>query len=259
MKQKQLHLLHLRPDPRLLATWAARHHVIQAQGDLGYALHALLHAAMGDQAPQPFRYLDVEQGLLAYTHLGPQEMQHIAAMADPEVAAALGLGATAQHGGYSLRPFPSAWPDGHVLGFEVRVRPIVREGKTQRKAGKEVDAFLSAVEKSNGAALDRGEVYAQWLRDQLAPNETGEPCAWRGGAQVLHAQLDRFRLLNVMRKTQRDQPDDKRKRQVVSGPDAVLRGQLRVLNSEAFSHLLARGVGRHRAFGFGLLLLRPAG
>jgi CRISPR system Cascade subunit CasE len=44
----------------------------------------------------------------------------------------------------------------------------------------------------------------------------------------------------------------------VSGPDAVLAGHLRVLDTSAFAELVARGVGRHRSFGFGLLQLRPA-
>ena len=40
-------------------------------------------------------------------------------------------------------------------------------------------------------------------------------------------------------------------------PDATLQGTLAVVDSGAFQALLARGVGRHRAFGFGMLLLRP--
>jgi CRISPR system Cascade subunit CasE len=34
-------------------------------------------------------------------------------------------------------------------------------------------------------------------------------------------------------------------------------GILEVTGGEAFARLLARGVGRHRAFGFGMLLLKP--
>mgnify|MGYP006195752377 CR=1 FL=1 len=43
-----LYLLHTQPDPQRLAAWAARHRLLDSQGDLGYALHALLHAAFGD-------------------------------------------------------------------------------------------------------------------------------------------------------------------------------------------------------------------
>ena len=143
----------------------------------------------------------------------------------------------------SARPFPTQWAAGHVLGFEVRVRPISREGKT----GRERDAFLAAVEKADGRELNRSEVYVQWLRELLER---------QGGAELVGASVTRYQLLGVTRKSQKTNSDDARHSRLVSGPDAVLTGQLRVADPQAFAQLLARGVGRHRAFGFGLLLLR---
>ena len=242
---ESLYLLHTQPDPQRLAAWAARHRLLDKEGDLGYALHALLHAAFGEQAPQPFRYLDAEQGLLAYTHLDATGLAQLVALADPDVSAALGLGQTRQHGGMNVRPFPAQWAAGHTLGFEVRVRPIIREGKT----GRERDAFLAAVEKAQGSELDRGEVYVQWLRDLLAR---------QGGAELVDARMTRYQQLGVTRKSQKGNAEDVRHSRLVNGPDAVLAGQLRVTNSQTFAQLLANGLGRHRAFGFGLLLLRPA-
>lgn len=245
MSSEFLYLLHTQPDARRLAAWAARHRLLDLQGDLGYALHALLHAAFGEHAPQPFRYLDAEQGLLAYTRLSAAELAHHAALADPDVAAALGLGQTLHHAGMSARPFPTQWAVGHTLGFEVRVRPIIREGKT----GRERDAFLAAIEKSGGNELDRSEVYVQWLRDLLTR---------QGGSELIEAGVTRYQQLGVTRKSQKSSSDNARHSRLVSGPDAVLAGQLRVADPQAFAQLLARGVGRHRAFGFGLLLLRSA-
>lgn len=245
MSSESLYLMHTQPDPQRLAAWAARHRLLDKEGDLGYAMHALLHAAFGEQAPQPFRYLDAEQGLLAYTRLDAAGLAQFAALADPDVAAALGLGQTHQHGGMNVRLFPTQWAVGHTLGFEVRVRPIIREGKT----GRERDAFLVAAEKTQGSALDRGEVYVQWLRDLLAR---------QGGAELIDARMTHYQQLGVTRKSQKGSADDVRHSRLVSGPDAVLAGQLRVTNSQAFAQLLANGLGRHRAFGFGLLLLRPA-
>lgn len=245
MSSEPLYLLHTQPDPQRLAAWAARHRLLDSQGDLGYAIHALLHAAFGEQAPQPFRYLDAEQGLLAYTCLSAAELAQHAALADPDVAAALGLGQTLHHAGLSARSFPTQWATGHALGFEVRARPIIREGKT----GRERDAFLAAIEKSGGSELDRSEVYVQWLRDLLAR---------QGGAELADATVTRYQQLGVTRKSQKSSSDDARHSRLVSGPDAVLTGQLRVTDPQAFAQLLARGVGRHRAFGFGLLLLRSA-
>ena len=42
------------------------------------------------------------------------------------------------------------------------------------------------------------------------------------------------------------------------GPDAVMRGIFTVAEPEAFAGLLSRGIGRHRSYGYGMLLLRPA-
>lgn len=245
MSFEPLYLLHTQPDPQRLAAWAARHRLLDSQGDLGYAVHALLHAAFGEHAPQPFRYLDAEQGLLAYTRLSAVELAQHAALTDADVAAALGLGQTLHHAGLSARAFPTQWAAGHLFGFEVRVRPIIREGKT----GRERDAFLAAVEKSAGSEVNRSEVYVQWLRELFAR---------QGGAELVDASVTRYQLLGVTRKTQKGAAVDARRSRLVSGPDAVLAGQLRVTDSQAFAQLLAGGVGRHRAFGFGLLLLRSA-
>jgi CRISPR system Cascade subunit CasE len=134
---------------------------------------------------------------------------------------------------------------GHVLVFEVRVCPIIREGRT----GKERDASLAAADKSADAMLNRGQVYGQWLRDNLAR---------QGGAELIDVSLERFCLLEVLRKSRKVGAGEPRSNRAVNGPDAVLKGRLRVTDSFAFAELVARGVGRHRAFGFGLLLLRPA-
>ena len=245
MSFEQLYLLHTQPDPQQLAAWAARHRLLDSQGDLGYALHALLRAAFGADAPQPFRYLDADQGLLAYTHLNDAELTRCAALADIDVACALGLGPTLHHRGLSVRPFPTQWTSGHLLNFEVRVRPIIREGKT----GRERDAFLAAIEKPDAGELERSDVYVQWLRDLLVRQE---------GAELVNASVTRYQLLGVTRKSKKAAMDDVRQSRLVSGPDAVLAGQLRVADPQAFAQLLAGGVGRHRAFGFGLLLLRSA-
>lgn len=255
MSDAPFFLMHSRPDPRRLASWAARHRLVDARGDLGYAVHALLRAVFGEDAPQPYRYLDADQGLLAYTRLDHESMRQRVATADAEVVEALGLPSTSEYRGYSLRPYPMNWPAGHRLRFEVRVRPVIREGKT----GRERDAFLAVVEKADGETLDRGTVYAQWLRDQLSQRRDGGAEPWTGAVDLEEVRVERFRLLEVLRRTQSAEAGESRQRRTVTGPDAVLAGHLRIVDPQAFAQLLARGVGRHRAFGFGMLLLRPAG
>lgn len=245
MSLKPLFLLHTRPDPQSLAMWAARHRSLDTQGDLGYALHALLHSAFGTYAPQPFRYIDADQGLLAYTQMSAAELTERAALADLDVASALGLAQTLNSPGLSVRPFPTTWSPGHELGFEVRSRPVIREGKS----GRERDAFLAAVEKSPGIVLDRSAVYFQWVHEALAR---------QGGAELIGASVVRYQLLGVARRNQREGVDVVRQSRLVTGPDVVFSGTLRVKDSQAFSQLLAKGLGRHRAFGFGFVMLRSA-
>lgn len=242
-----LNLMHLQPDPRRLAIWAARHRLLNRSGDLGYAFHGLLQAAFGDGAPGVYRYLDTDQGLLGYTGMQREELMQAAALAPPDVAAALGLGTTLSRCGLSVRPFPTTWNAGRVLGFECRVWPVIREAATRH----ERDAFLVAVEKSDGAELDREQVYSSWLQAHVAR---------RTGAEIMHVQMTAFRLLDVMRKTQKGSGSAgaERRARIVCGPDVLLTGHLRVTEPEGFAALLRRGIGRHRAFGFGMLLLKPA-
>lgn len=252
-----LYLLHTQPDARLLAAWVARHHARHARqsADVGDALHGLLRAAFGEYAPQPFRYLGEEQGLLAYTPLDAQAIAMQIALADPLAAQTLGLGACSHHDGYRLRPFPTQWAQGQELGFEVRTRPTVRGAQGEQ------DAFLHAVAQAGGkegAPVDRQAVYAQWLREHLSVREGTPRQPWQGAVELLDVQLNTFARSKVVRRTQAT-TDQARKGQAIDGPDATLTGRLRITDPTAFTYLLARGVGRHRAFGFGMLLLHRAG
>ena len=230
-----LHLLHCPPDPKVLAVWATRQELLTPDGDYGYAFHALLRAAFGDAAPHPFRYFDARRGLLGYTQASGELLRQGAALAAPDVARALGLD------GLDARPFPQAWLAGQRLGFEVRVRPVLRA-----LDGRERDLFLQAIEtklSTERGALLRTDVYRTWLDKQFAQDDA---------AQIRHANLEAFRLTRVLRRGEAN-----RRPRYISGPDAVFRGELEIRSPAAFADLVRRGIGRHRAFGFGMLLLRP--
>ncbi|EGV50069.1 type I-E CRISPR-associated protein Cas6/Cse3/CasE [endosymbiont of Riftia pachyptila] len=233
-----LQVMQCHPDPIALAAWATRQGLLSPDGDYGYALHALLRAAFGKQAPKPFRYLGGRQGLLAYTDSTAETLQESTSLATPDVARALGLESL------DTRKFPSAWREGQRLGFEVRIRPVVRT-----RDGRERDAYLHAVEPTEPDSGPRREaVYADWLTKQLGAD---------GAAQLLNGRMDAFRLCRVIRRAH-DGNNGKRKTKSFNGPDALFKGELAVTDGEAFSHLVTRGIGRHRTFGFGMLLLKPA-
>jgi CRISPR system Cascade subunit CasE len=254
MTGKPLYLLHTRPDPRLLAAWVTRHHTRSEfqTSDLGDALHGLLRAAFGTSAPQPFRYLDGDRGLLAYTTLTPEEIARQVALADPIAAETLGLGEGRSGSDYRLRLFPTNWAVGQNLTFEVRVRPVTRNEQGEQ------DAFLRAVSRSNGAPLQREEIYIQWLKNSLRGGAESAVANWHAAVEILDAKMVAWRRLRIVRRTLMPESPGRRERRTIDGPDVTLKGTLRVIDSEAFRHLLIRGVGRHRSFGFGMLLLHRA-
>lgn len=239
-----LTLLHCRPDPYAFATWAQRHHLLSPDGDDGYALHALLSAALGGAAPRPFRYLSPARGLLGYCRQDASAVQDAAALAPPDLAAILNLDALA------VRPFPETWRTDQRLDFEATLRPVVRTANRHER-----DAFLHRLESIAGqapappdtAAPGREAVYREWLTARLGAD---------GAADLLSARMDGFRLARVLRRPAGS--DGQRRQRVCSGPVAHFSGTLQIRNPAAFARLIATGIGRHRAFGFGMLLVRPA-
>lgn len=238
-------LLRMEPNAAALAHWATRNGVLSLDGDYGYALHALFAAAFGDLAPKPFFYLGGRQGLLAYTSANLDDLRLNASLAAPDVARALGLDTL------DARPFPTVWRSGQRLGFEARVRPVVRTTD-----GREKDAFLHAVGETSApepaaeqsTLARRQAVYTDWLAKQLGAEDA---------AELADASMESFALTRVLRRGSGGE-NGKRKTTHTAGPDVVFKGLLHVGDPEAFNRLLARGLGRHRAFGFGMLLLRPA-
>lgn len=235
------------PDLGKLMRFASRERLLPPSGDLGYVLHAALAGSFGDAAPKPFVWCPpgTRNGgtggrLLCYSRKSLEELIGIAsAFAEPTVAALLHL-STAES-----KSMPDHFAKDSRLGFRVRVRPIVRTGKARNgTGGKERDAFIdgsSGTENSDG----RARCYLRWLDRRLRA----------GGATLDHGQLDAFMLTRLMT---RDRSGDKSRRSAPIGPDAVANGTLIVNDPERFAELLARGVGRFRAFGFGMLLLSPA-
>ena len=244
-----LWMLRLPLDPSALARHAAERGWMHRRGhDEGRALHHLLTETFGKtggelpkSAFQPFRLLSGKGGssLYGYSAVAPETLRETAeAIAPPEALALLPLSRLQD------KPMPRVWRAGQTLGFDLRVRPVVRLnsaippdrdplGRGFRQ-GAEIDAFVAAQARSAAPVL-RDQVYLDWLAARLAPA----------------AQLVRDRTL--LHRFQRGQS---LRRGLSEGPDAVFHGTLRIADPDRFALLLSRGVGRHCAYGFGMLLLR---
>lgn len=241
------HLLRFDPDPVRVATWfEAERLVPRADEDDGYAWHALLVAAFGKSlAPKPFRVL-ARRGrppqLLAYSVVGIDELKAAAGdFADPKVIAALALDTLAS----KAMPMFAA---GRRLGVSVRLRPIVRTDRDgDRTKTRELDAYVAACEAAApGAPPDRSRVYLDWARARFAA----------AGTEVERLRLDGSEGTGVVRRG-RPGPDGGRPLVPVAGRAVTVVGTIRVADAERFVAALARGLGRHRAFGYGMLLLSP--
>jgi CRISPR system Cascade subunit CasE len=238
-----LHMIQMSPDMVATAAWARQNGV--ASADDGYLIHALLTANFGPQAPKPFALM-AKPGrpskVLAYSPHSAAHLRDQAQMfAEPAALEAAGVQALAS------KVMPAAFAQGAQLGFEVRVRPVIRLARgAGEDAGKERDAFLAALrDVAEDAKIDRMDVYRQWLARAMST-----------GASILRAEPLYQRLTPVTRRG-RETEDGGRPLAHMQGPDVCFSGLLRIETPEAFAALLARGVGRHRAFGFGMLLLRP--
>lgn len=240
-----LHMLQMPLIPERLERFGAGLGLWRSgDGDGGYLLHALLTALFGAAAPKPF-VLQQRAGrpptLLAYAPCDlPQLAETAMLQADPDVYRIVDWDHAA------AKPMPE-FKAGQRLDFTVRVRPVVRVGRAHPVfgAGAEVDAFLVRAEADRDAPKpDRVAVYRDWLAARMTASG---------------ATLDDMRLAGQRRSSLARKNAEGKRVALRQQVDVDLAGILTVAEPTAFRGLLARGVGRHRAFGFGMLLLRPAG
>ena len=231
-------------DLRAFYRWAGSRGMISRNAfDPGFAMHCLLTESFGrDLAPKPFRVIiPRDRGcaggtLYAYSTSGAEELRDAAqAFACPLQSKALPTESI------DSKTMPGSWRTGQRLGFEALTRPVVRYGRGSDRAGKETDAFQAEAERHPKGEMrrNREDVYRDWLSARLG----------QCGARLEEARLRSFQRVRVVRKL---------RARASEGPDAVMQGTLEVVDPTKFAGLVARGVGRHRAYGYGMLLLRPA-
>lgn len=244
----ELHMIRIPLDLRALHGWA-EHRNLSHPGTLdeGRALHHLLGECFGPGALQPFRLMVAprrhEATIYAYSPDTDTSLRNMAqAVATPDAVMVLSVDAMQS----TPRP-PTAWRPGQRLGFDLRARPSVRLARADHgmKKGAEVDAFLAEAlslhagdqQGMKAAGRTRESVYLDWLAARLS-----------GAAEIDRdaSRLVRFQRSRVVRGGR-----------VSEGPDATIHGTLTISDPASFADQLARGVGRHRAYGYGMLLLRP--
>ena len=251
-----IHLIHAPLDMRKFSRWAGNRGLIRGGSfDAGYAFHILLSAMFGKGVLQPFRLFASERrasaALYGYADVGDAELHRTAdAVAPPDCLEVL------DPERMRSKRVPHYFERGRRLGFDLRLRPVRRLrhdladaqlGRAFSK-GAEVDAFRVEVirkfpsgwanpdEAAAKAGVTRQSVYTEWLSERFGDAVAVEQCRL--------VAVGRTRAVRGSSGT----PE---------GPDAILHGTLAVSNQETFAGILRNGVGRHRAYGYGMLLLRP--
>lgn len=242
-----IHLVMVSLRPAALAAVARRKHVPLRDLDEGYLAHCLMRELWGDEAPAPFLLRPRARTLeaLGYSRVPAEVLVEQARSADAGL-----LGCLEDRERIASRPVPCFEP-GHMVGFHLRACPVVRlAGPTHgHRAGAEVDAFLAkCFSVGAGVPVARQDVYQEWLARQFRD------------VAVVGARLEWSRVAAIQRQrmVRRTQEEVRRPRRI-ERPDVVFEGALVVSDAGCFQDFLARGVGRHKAFGFGALLLVPAG
>ncbi|MBI4701173.1 MAG: type I-E CRISPR-associated protein Cas6/Cse3/CasE [Deltaproteobacteria bacterium] len=246
MEADALHLLRMGIRWDALMALGKRRHLPLHTVDEGYLVHCFLAELWKQQSPRPFRVRQNERKnrfaeVWAYSRRSHDVLADDARLyADPQILDAV------DWGNVHSKPMPSV-PVGKTVGFELRACPVVRnrrgdDGNKER----EVDAWLARCHAVDGdEPVDREQVYREWLQKQIEQ---------RGGGAMLGAlRLVAFKRDRLLR---REHGGERTSRQL-ERPGAHFEGTLTVQDSAAVMGLLSRGIGRHRAFGFGMLVLVP--
>ena len=247
------HMITAPVDMRAFNRWAAeRGFVRRGTFDEGYALHVLFSSTFGSGVLQPFRLFHSPRrrgaSLFAYADADASSLRTTAAaFATPDCLAVIDAERLRS------KPMRMDYPTDQRLGFDVRVRPVRRlhkdttpvDGRTRRK-GSEVDVSLATVESPPVPGTTQPEpntarreaAYVRWLAERFS------------GAADISNGLCRLAAFRRTRAVRGDGLGPE-------GPDATIHGELTVRDPGEFANRLRRGVGRHKAYGYGMVLLRP--
>lgn len=237
-----LYLIKCFVNNQALRHFAYEQGAMKGEIDEGYLMHSLMKALWLEEAPRPFFCGETRNrptlggfsnSFLAYSRHSIQQLRELS---DPEHRPLINWVTS------RCCEMPT-YREGQTVNFMVRTIP------TERLKGLkgERDPFREA-QRRGEEMPSRDALYRTWLELRLQGAATP-------AAKLARFEIRRFEYNRVFRKGGL-KVDGTRESYRVTCPDIVVHGGLQVGNAEAFAALLARGVGRHRAFGYGMLLLQ---
>jgi CRISPR system Cascade subunit CasE len=275
-----LHLLRLPLRQTRLAQLASRRRLPSHADDPGYAVHSYLGETFREAAPSVF-HVERSRGqnmeVLAYSG---RDLSALRAVADIGADPTLHDGIDWESAANKLMP---AIPAGKRLRIRARLCPIVRQRRTDggRDHHVEMDAWMHACCKRLRGPTGRVDpAFFNELHQASQVDLPARLAVYRDWAVALlerqaGVRIDRiddaipllsvegFRLLRFVRRDKERVPrlvpsKGRQDRGSEGKPEIFADASVTVIDHMMFATALARGIGRHRAFGFGMLLLRPA-
>lgn len=231
-------MVHLEIKTPSLVSWARNNRHTLA--DKEYLVHTAMRITFGEKAPQPFEVFD--NGNRTLKVLGYSDSSEMELVEEMNLTAEPLLMQTIPPKAIRSKSMPDSWHEGRTFGFRVRCCPVSRRSDEKGHIV-ERDVFLAACERSPEEQIDRETVYSEWFMERIAPFK---------GAEILDIHMKAFRLREFRRR------DSKRKLQNLTRPETIFDGVLKVVDSQGFGAMLREGIGRHKAFGFGAIFLRPS-
>ncbi len=231
----ELHLVSTNIGERAYGRWAER--PAHTGTDPSYRIHCLLSETFGGRSPlRPFRLIS-EPGrpriILAYSPMSAWLITQAAERALSEnpgrfPKSVLSLG--------DLKSVPAPRMDrGTRLAFSVLAVPHRR-----MDGSREMDAHSLALKRARESGLKpptREASYTEWMTARIERT---------GGAIVSSAWINRWERAFELRNKNRPPARITR---------ADLGGVLSVRDPDLFTGLLARGIGRHRGYGYGMIMI----
>ena len=220
-----MRVLTLNLDAERVTAWAKS--VSIPRHDVGYLAHAFMRRFFEDAAPQPFLAVK-EEGCLMVEGVLSENVE-------PEVF-------EGSHDVMDCGVKDVTLPQsGDVAAFRVRLCPVMRNGSSGKEI--ETDAFLVMLRRAEAAGQTppkRMQVYRQWAAGRFVD------CL-----NVSKTYIERYEQIRPCR---RGAPGH------VGAPAAIgwrpiidvsVSGV--VTDAERFAQIARRGIGRHKAFGFGYI------
>lgn len=245
-----MHLIRIAIDRKAAFTYGRHMGLTLEAIDWGYLLHMQLTGLFDKDAPRPFFFEPTKEDTNKIAVLGYSELDAVSLKNAADLFAEPGVFQAADWDTLASKPMPRTFQRGQRFGYITRVCPV--EGHGGHRGSGERDVFLRRVQQrvQSGTQqyVDRWTAYRDWLAPKFA---------YRDAAQLETMSMTRFEQDQLVRRGEacKSMP---RPVHVLRRPDVTMCGDLTVQDPAAFEGLLRQGVGRHRGFGFGMLLLTRA-